>query len=1116
MVNIIKGRMKSGKSEKILEYIRDELDKYNKPMLLVPSRTQRDYFIQKLASNNGFAGKTVYTFDEAVSFVIASEGGNFPSITGFESFILLKLIIEENKKKFVYFKNIGLSSGIIRLIYEIIIELRAGIILNKNLNFSDCFQDSGETACQKWMDIQLIYSEYEKRLSERNLYDNYRLMFKAGEILQNKGYFSETFLVIDGFFDFTAVQFHFLKSLIKSFEKENKKILFTLLDSNISLIENTLKQLTENFNVEITELSGKIYNFAGLAHSILEGRLSESGGGPNTPTGSGVSGTIVQTIEAFGKYREIELIANEIKKMKLENDYSYNDIALILRRPEDYKRYISSVFREFEIPYYSSRDEKLKNNPVIIYLYSIIKSALKDKAIDNTGILGLVNSNYMSNEEFKSLSGILEIFPSYKKSDARGWIEESQSRLNYLKELRAKSFLEEDETGFPLENIQEQIRLAEILMPPLEKLLLLIFSLPDKFTMNEFINWLGILIKELGIEKALGMYPEEQASLTAKDYNVFRKLKETLLSLKLALKIYSKEIYGKDEFFSLFNDLMEDLTYRFQYYPVDSVKILTPFDARETDFKAVFIAGLNEGEFPGRETLSLADNSEKKRFNSFANRIIFNHEEEKENTERLDFAVALSRAGEKLYLTRTPFEESGREILPSIFYLNALRNAGLTDRENKNKMFEIVPSESWMDIYDLKLLISSDFDKIGKDKKIDLSKKYQFIDFVEKMNRYYLNIGTINNYYDNLPDRVNIEIQPDTEIYKMFFGRLDFSDKSSAGIHADIGNVISNRDYVLQKVDKMTFSSSRLETFGNCRYQFFIKYILNIIEESYPAQKLESRFKGLFYHAVLKDYVEKTKDKNGEEIIDNLEIYYKILDDAVEKNFQEFLNKEGEKELFYLEKGYYRTILRNFIEYDARILRDFRPFDFELQVNTSINIQSKKEIKFNGKIDRVDENKGFYRVIDYKSGSVAHFKDDFKIPLKLFQGFLYARSYDKPINEISYISLEKNGRDKKKIDVLPYKDRWNRHKKQCELVLEDFDSIWKQKESEIGSIFGLIEDGNFLPYSTGNDFDEPLLDFYKNIIGKEEIDSFESDFKCKLCPYTDACLRRNKLMGFEF
>lgn len=1102
MIELITGPFRSGKTAAVLSRVKEETEAGKAPLIVVPSRMQRDALSLRLSGSlgKGYAGKLIYTLGEAVQEAGAGLTRPLSVISDFECYILFKLLFEENQQKLRYFGNIPSGGGVLKLIYSSVARMRDGVLLRKKapsadelFSASDGDEDTiaryaGKHPSAKWDDLALLYRLYERKLASSGLCDTSLQLLLAAEALDGNGKFAEgrSLLAFDGFFDFTSCQFEFLKSLSAFFARKGLPVLFTLPSAPSAALRQTRDTLEKHFEVRTEELGRPPEAFSALSHAFLDRNRKDA------------QFTLpVRTICAFGKYREVELIGNEIKKLVSEKGFRYNDIAIIVRNPDLYANTFRQVFREMDIPLFNSKDEPLKNNPVILFLYSLIRSVLQERSVDNIGLTALVRSNYITAKTYPSLSRELPVFPVYFRGAPKDWEAEIDSTIARYTDMRTRCFLEEDDTELDVDEITARIERLKKVKKELMSLLGTLFSLGEAFTIDGFLQWLSAVIDTLGVKNALRSPAggDETTALAAKDFTAFRKLLDTLRSMKRSLNIFGKETFSGDEFFHLFDGLISDITYRYQYYPVECVRVLTPFDARDTSFRCVFVAGMNEGEFPGKPSSSLLDIGERKSFNDLAGRIVLENEESRGDAEKLDFAVSLSRASEILYLTRTPYNENGTEILPSYFWTSVTSMNPPAEQIDLSE--EMIPSEESLrdygGLYDRKTLARSGSNVLDPGDIAGLSAEFPFMEASSRMRHYTDEIDRLNDHFENgNPDNRSVPFG------KIFAGYLDLGSTD--------GNELPN---TRNKKPGLSLSSSLLETFGNCRYRYFLKYVLKIRPDAYPSQEIQSAFKGQFYHSVLKEYCEKTKDRTGPEILERIGEYNRMLDDIIEEQAAKYSVKEGEKGLFSMEKEYYRAVLKNFILFDAEELRDRQPSELEKTISRNIDLGEGVTVNAVGSIDRVDEpadasGESAVRIVDYKSGGVSHIRKNSQIPLKLFQGFLYAQAYaiesGRAVDDVTYVSIETDEKDRlkeKTARVFPYQANDKR-------VIRNFREIWDQKEKEILAALELMKKGDFLPFTNVSDYPEEVLNFYS------PLKSVESDSKCSFCPYTDACPRREK------
>lgn len=187
---------------------------------------------------------------------------------------------------------------------------------------------------------------------------------------------------------------------------------------------------------------------------------------------------------------------------------------------------------------------------------------------------------------------------------------------------------------------------------------------------------------------------------------------------------------------------------------------------------------------------------------------------------------------------------------------------------------------------------------------------------------------------------------------------------------------------------KDKISASQLETYFNCPFKHYVTYLLKVRE--LETAKEDKRKVGTFKHELVKDFVE---------------LYKTNLKKVTEKEIKEFLDKN-----FYItcKKCFDEVVLDNYIF--MKLLREecsvllanivyentnsgFTPTALEDFISSSIG-----GLKFVGRVDRLDEYKQYFRIIDYKTGEVGNVLKDLYYGKKL-QLFLYAKVESKKLKK---------------------------------------------------------------------------------------------------------------------
>lgn len=242
--------------------------------------------------------------------------------------------------------------------------------------------------------------------------------------------------------------------------------------------------------------------------------------------------------------------------------------------------------------------------------------------------------------------------------------------------------------------------------------------------------------------------------------------------------------------------------------------------------------------------------------------------------------------------------------------------------------------------------------------------------------------------------------------------------------------IAEKTEVVMQQLHKMAekgFSPSALNTYKNCKLQFYFQYAERLAESDEVQETMEADTFGTMIHAVLEELY---KEKEGQEItVDDVsamkqrvagltqkafENVYKSEEVATGKNLvslriaQRYVERFLEKEIEFLEKGNVVQLLKT-----------------EDQLSGSVNVNG-LSVNLRGTADRIDKlNNRIIRIIDYKTGKTAAkeitVKELAELPVspdlnKAFQLFFYAWLFYK--NDEGRVT----GEEKIQAGIISFKD----------------------------------------------------------------------------------------------
>ena len=362
---------------------------------------------------------------------------------------------------------------------------------------------------------------------------------------------------------------------------------------------------------------------------------------------------------------------------------------------------------------------------------------------------------------------------------------------------------------------------------------------------------------------------------------------------------------------------------------IEQVQVGAANRIRTNQPKVVFVLGLLEGVFP-LTNFEFEMFSHKEREYMLENGVeLINSFENLLQLEQLYFYNALTSASERVYLSIPKQSTSGDNLEPtgnitSFLEINDLPMALTTE----NRYSTIVNEATARAAYLTNSILASDIHRSGL---------FDFCDYLDSISK-----------------------QPSYSLENMQL----------------IGGVLPKQ---------ITLSPSSIETFMNCRFRYFLRYMARII----PIKPVEMSYitAGNYIHFVMEQIFQKTQgdllsyDMNQidsyctQASLEFIDIYLSdVLDDSNQIRYQ----------LSRLKAQAMRLVqyLRN-----EQQFTDFKPVDFELSITKDGKIIPRElttddgtSISVVGKVDRVDvaeiDSKRYIRVVDYKTGVKAFSLDD--------------------------------------------------------------------------------------------------------------------------------------------
>ena len=440
--------------------------------------------------------------------------------------------------------------------------------------------------------VATVYELYQKRLKENNAIDfddiiNYtiRILMENSDVLE---YYSNKFkyVLVDEYQDTNKAQFTLITLLASkngniTVVGDNDQGIYSFRGADISNILNFERDFPGTKIIKLEQNYRCTQNILKAANAVIKNNEVKYKKELWTQNDEG---SLPRVYQADNEYDEGTYIVDQIEHLKREEYYKYSDFA-VLYRMNTQSRAIEDILRRENIPYKIVGGlkfyERKEIKDIIAYLRLIQNSNdnLSLKRIINEPKRGIGKTSLDNIEKLSEVNGV-SMYEIIKKSDEYG--------LNRVF-LNSREFI----------NVIEDLK-----------------DKKEKATISELIK---LTLKNTGYTKAL----EQENTVEAE--NRIENLDEFL-----TVAIEFEEEFAENSL----SDFLEGITLSSDLDNVEeteeSVTLMTLHSAKGLEFPVVFLVGMEEGIFPGYQSMM--------------------EPKELEEERRLCY-VGITRAKENLFLT---------------------------------------------------------------------------------------------------------------------------------------------------------------------------------------------------------------------------------------------------------------------------------------------------------------------------------------------------------------------------------------------------------------------------------------------------------------------------------
>jgi ATP-dependent helicase/nuclease subunit B len=610
-----------------------------------------------------------------------------------------------------------------------------------------------------------------------------------------------------------------------------------------------------------------------------------------------------------------------IKARVVRDDIPLADCAIFTPNPDLYNSFLRASAQEFGVPVHFSQGSSLVSAPAIAALVNLLNLPVQN--FISRLLFNVLRSPYF---DFGLDAGSIDMLEEISRvAKIIGGKDQWLETWGVLAPIQPEEIELDDERRLPGLPRGEQ---AQALKQALESCFELLAPPPENRPRTLWVSWLEDLIERLGFY---------QRAIYDRDEIACESLRETLRAFVLSETVLGQNSSNFQAFVSSLQNTLNGLALpepRLKGKP--ALLIGQMGEARGVRFRAVALLGFSEGIFP-----------EVERPDPFLPELL---RQKLGLQSRLDreqaglFYQALTRADQYLLVTRPYLTDSGEEWEASPYW------------KELEKRFDATA---------LKVIRPDDIPSLD-----EAASSQELLFWTVRHRKLPARFLELETRWENLRHARDV----------LHCRRA----KQPGGVYEGCSPGLSRHIADRYSPDTV-WSVSRLEAYGKCPHQFYVRSALGLEPRTPPEVGWSVVQMGSMLHQILEETYSHAADPG------DMESVLAILPEMAEKVFEKAPQVYGFREspLWEYEKSQFLSLLQHTIEELEGQSAGWRPIAFEQKfgiydIPPLVVDLGSETIVLRGVIDRVDRNEaGEIRIVDYKSGSSHQDRRDLENGLSL-------------------------------------------------------------------------------------------------------------------------------------
>ena len=945
-VRFILGRAGSGKTMTCLREIACLCQKepLGEPLIfLVPDQAtfEMEKELAALCGGGTFRAE-ILSFRRLAYRVLSLRGKRTPLITETGRQLVLRRILQEIAPELNTF---GRAARQPRFCEQLAVQLRE--LKNYKLEPQSLQAAAKDPACppalqMKLEDLAAIYTEYHNFVAGRYSDPEDLLTELAAAIVE--GHLQPGIRVwVDGFAGFTPQELRVLAALMSSAAEVN--VALCLDPANLvrpkedELFQPTLdtyyrlKQIIHEQQIEtlpslVLPQAGQKTRFTpSAALTYLEANFADILAKPYPQEAQEI-----KLVTAAGSRAEVEAVARDILHLVREKKWRFRDIGIILRNFSQYHDLVTAVFIDYDIPYFIDDRPLASHHPLVEFLRSALEAAVTK--LQQEPVLQMLKTDL-----FPLPRHLVDQFENYvRQYGIKGSRFLAQEPWHYHQRLTLEEG-EEAENAF----LNEINQVKNTFRDKFKKFYQKMSRQPQPAA--EYCYALWQLLEEVNAVQTLQAWAEETESLglveQAQEHRqvwnggveLLEQTEAILGTEKLPLQMFCEVVFTG----------LESLKLGLIPASLDCVTVGNVERSRQPRLRAVYVLGLNEGEFPARlQEEGLFADTERLSLAEAGMELAVTRRQRLFQEQYLSY-IALTRSSEYLWLSCPLADDEGKAKLPSslfnrvreLFPANEVKFFGNTPDPHKDPHAIVAPHRLAAQL----LLIA------------------RRVQSGEQLSSFWAGV------YQEALKHADV-----LAVMQTLWPALAYHNKV-----APLGK--ENTEALFGRT--LYSSVTRLEKFVQCPFAHFAQYGLRLRQK--PEWRMEAPEMGVFFHEALCRFVRQLLAEKIEwsdlSVAGAQERMQKIVAELVQELDQEIFLSSAR--LGYLAQRLQEILAQAVTSLTLHAQNSrFAPVAAELsfgrgEVPAWKPAAKDKHVYLSGQIDRIDvarcEEKTYACIIDYKS-----------------------------------------------------------------------------------------------------------------------------------------------------